>query len=198
ELRRLGIKLSEREEIAKLFKYDNLDDFLTAIGYGGITIHQIAVKLAAHQEQPRAVTEVTPPKQPVSAITVLGVGDMLTQLAQCCRPVPGDKIIGYVTRSRGVTIHRQDCYNVIHEDEKERLIKVEWGQSDSLYPVSIQVEAWERLGLIRDISAMVTEEKVNFTTMNLTNHDDHTLSLYFVLETRGLAQLSRLLAKLEG
>ena len=198
ELRRLGIKLSEREELAKLFKYDNLEDFLVALGYGGITIHQIAVKLAAQQEQPRAVTEVTPPKQPVSAIKVLGVGDMLTQLAQCCRPVPGDKIIGYVTRSRGVTIHRQDCYNVIHEDEKERLITVEWGQTDSLYPVSIQVEAWDRLGLIRDISTMVTEEKVNFTTMNLTNHDDHTISLHFVLETRGLAQLSRLLAKIEG
>ncbi len=198
ELRRLGIKLSEREELAKLFKYDNLEDFLVALGYGGITIHQIAVKLATQQEQPRAVTEVTPPKQPVSAIKVLGVGDMLTQLAQCCRPVPGDKIIGYVTRSRGVTIHRQDCYNVIHEDEKERLITVEWGQTDSLYPVSIQVEAWDRLGLIRDISTMVTEEKVSFTTMNLTNHDDHTISLYFVLETRGLAQLSRLLTKIEG
>jgi len=198
ELRRLGIKLSEREELARLFKYDNLDDFLVAIGYGGITTHQIAVKLAAQQEQPRAVTEVTPPKQPVSAIKVLGVGDMLTQLAQCCRPVPGDEIIGYVTRSRGVTIHRQDCYNMIHEDEKERLIKVEWGQTDLLYPVSIQVKAWDRLGLIRDVSTMVNEEKVKFTTMNLTNHDDHTISLNFVLETRGLAQLSRLLAKLEG
>ncbi len=198
ELRRLGIKLSEREELARLFKYDNLDDFLVAIGYGGITTHQIAVKLAAQQEQPRAVTEVTPPKQPVSAIKVLGVGDMLTQLAQCCRPVPGDEIIGYVTRSRGVTIHRQDCYNMIHEDETERLIKVEWGQTDLLYPVSIQVKAWDRLGLIRDISTMVNEEKVKFTTMNLTNHDDHTISLNFVLETRGLAQLSRLLAKLEG
>jgi len=198
ELRRLGIKLSERDELVKLFKYDNLDDFLAAIGYGGITTHQIAVKLAAQQEQPKAVAEIAPPKQAASAIKVLGVGDMLTQLARCCRPVPGDEIIGYVTRSRGVTIHRQDCYNVIHEDEKERLIDVEWGETDSLYPVSVQVEAWNRLGLIRDISTMVAEEKVNFTTMNLANHDDHTISLNFVLETRGLAQLSRLLVKIEG
>ncbi|MDI6815533.1 MAG: TGS domain-containing protein, partial [Dehalococcoidales bacterium] len=107
EMRHLGIKLSEREELAKLFKYDNLDDFLVAIGYGGITTHQIAVKLAAHQEQPRVVAEVTPPKPPLSAIQVLGVGDLFTHLAKCCRPVPGDKIIGYVTRSRGVTVHRQ-------------------------------------------------------------------------------------------
>jgi len=120
----LGIKLSEREELAKLFKYDNVDDFLFAIGYGGITTHQIAVKLAAQQEeQPKVAAEVAPPKPPATAIKVLGVGDMLIQLAPCCRPVPGDKIIGYVTRSRGVTIHRQDCYNVIHEDEKERLVR---------------------------------------------------------------------------
>jgi GTP pyrophosphokinase len=123
---------------------------------------------------------------------------MLTQLAQCCNPVPGEKIIGYVTRSRGVTIHRKDCYNVIREDEKERLISVEWGETDSLYPVSVQVKAWDRLGLIRDISTMVAEEKVNFTTMNLTKHHDHSISLDFVLSTKGLAQLSRLLVKIEG
>jgi len=198
KMRHLGIKFSEREELAKLFKYDSLDDFLEAIGYGGITTHQIALKLAAQQEQPRVIAEVTPPKHSASAIKVLGVGDMLTQLAQCCRPVPGDKITGYVTRSRGVTIHRQDCYNVIHEDEKERLIKVEWGQTDLLYPVNIQVEAWDRVGLIRDITTIVAEEKVNIATMNLTNHDDHTTTLHFTLETRGLAQLSRLLVKVEG
>ena len=198
ELRHLGIKFSEREALAKLFKYDSLDDFLVAIGYGGITTHQIALKLVAQQEQPKVVAEVTPPKQPVSAIQVLGVEDLLTQLAQCCRPVPGDKIVGYVTRSRGVTIHRQDCYNVINEDEKERLIPVEWGQTDSLYPVSIQVEAWDRVGLVRDITTIVAEEKVNITAMNSVHHDDHTVSEYFTLETKGLAQLSRLLVRIDG
>jgi guanosine-3',5'-bis(diphosphate) 3'-pyrophosphohydrolase len=197
-MRHLGIKFSEREELATLFKCDSLDDFYLAIGYGGITTHQIALKVAAQQEQPEVITEVTPPKPPVSAIKVLGVGDMLVQLAQCCHPVPGDKITGYVTRSRGVTIHRRDCHNVIHEDEKERLVKVEWGQADSVYPVNVQVEAWDRVGLIRDISTIVAEEKVNIATMSFTNHDDHTISLHFTLETKGLAQLSRLLAKVEG
>jgi len=199
-LRHLGIKLSEREELAKLFNYDNPDDFLAAIGYGGVTTHQIAVKLAAQQEQPKEVEagEVTLPKPPVSAIKVLGVGDMLVNLARCCRPVPGDKIIGYVTRSRGVTIHRHDCYNVIHEDEKERLVKVEWGQTDSLYPVSIQLEAWDRVGLIRDISTIVAEEKVNIMSLSSSHNDDQTVTEHFTLETRGLAQLSRLLAKIEG
>ena len=197
-MRQLGIKLSEREELAKLFKYDGLDDFCLAIGYGGITTHQIALKLAAQQEQPEVIAEVTPPKLLVSAIKVLGVGDMLTQFAQCCHPVPGDKIIGYVTRSRGVTIHRQDCYNVFHEEEKERLIKVEWGQVDSVYPVNIQVEAWDRVGLIRDITTIVAEEKVNITGVSSAHHNDYTVTEHFTLETRGLAQLSRLLAKIEG
>jgi guanosine-3',5'-bis(diphosphate) 3'-pyrophosphohydrolase len=198
EARRLGIRPSGREELAKLFKYDNLDDFLVAIGYGGITTHQIALKLAAEQEPPKVGPGVTPPQPPASTVQVLGVGDMLTHLAQCCHPVPGDRIIGYVTRSRGVTIHRQDCYNVIREDEKERLIAVEWGQTDSVYPVRIQVEAWDRVGLVRDITTVVADEKVNIAAVNFINHDDYTTSTFLTLETRGLAQLSRLLAIIEG
>ena len=198
ELRHLGVKLSKREELAKLFKYDSPDDFLAALGYGGITRHQIALKLAAEQEQPKVVAAVAPSKAPVSAVQVLGVGDLLTHLAQCCRPVPGDKIVGYVTRSRGVVIHRQDCYNVTHQDEPERLIAVEWGQVDSLYPVSIQIEAWDRVGLIRDITTVIAEEKVNIAAMSSTNHDDHTVTEYITLETKGLAQLSRLMGKIDG
>ena len=198
EMRRLGIKLDEREKLARLFKYDKLDDFLTAIGYGGVSTHQIALKLAAQQEPPKKVPGATLAKPTVSAIKVLGVGDMLTNLAQCCHPVPGDKIIGYITRSRGVSIHRQDCHNIIHEDEKERLIPVEWGQTDSLYPVNIRVEAWDRVGLIRDITTVVAEEKVNITAASSISHDDHTFTEYLTLETKGLAQLSRLLGKIEG
>ncbi len=197
EMRHLGIKPTDREELAKLFKYDSLDDFLAAIGYGGISTHQIAVKLSA-QQPPPVKAEVAQPKPPESAIRVLGMGDLVTHLAQCCRPVPGDKIIGYVTRSRGVTIHRQDCYNVVHEDERERLITVEWGQIDSLYPVSIQVEAWDRVGLIRDITTIVAEEGVNIASVSSVHHDDHSVSEYFTLQTKDLAQLSRLMAKIDG
>ena len=197
EMRHLGIKPTDREELAKLFKYDSLDDFLAAIGYGGISTHQIAVKLSA-QQPPPVKAEVAQPKPPESAIRVLGMGDLVTHLAQCCRPVPGDKIIGYVTRSRGVTIHRQDCYNVVHEDERERLITVEWGQTDSLYPVSIQVEAWDRVGLIRDITTIMAEEGINIASVSSVHHDDHSVSEYFTLQTRDLAQLSRLMAKIDG
>ncbi len=198
ELEHLGLKHIEREELAKLLKYENLDDFLVAIGDGGITTHQIALKLAAQQEPPRETAAVTPPTPQVSSVRVLGVGDLLTNLARCCHPVPGDRIIGYVTRSRGVTIHRQDCYNVVHESEKERLVPVEWQPTGSLYPVNVQLEAWDRVGLMRDITTLVAEEKVNITTANVVNHDDHTVSLFFTLEITGLAQLSRLLVRIDG
>ena len=198
EMRRLGIKLSQREELAKLFKYDSADDFLAAIGYGGVTTHQVALKLAAQEERPKEAVGGTPPQPPVSEIKVLGVGDMVTRLAECCHPVPGDRIVGYVTRSRGVSIHRRDCYNIIHEDEKERLIPVEWGQTTALYPVSIQVEAWDRVGLIRDITTIVAEEKINIAAMSFIQRDDHTVTEHLTLEMKGLAQLSRLLGRIEG
>jgi GTP pyrophosphokinase len=198
ELKQLGLKYSNREKLAELFKYTNVDDFLAAIGYGGISVHHIALKLAAQQEQPRPVVGVVMPKPPTSAVQVLGVGDLLTNLAGCCHPVPGDNIVGYITRNRGITVHRLDCYNVINEQEKERLIKVEWGQPDSQYPVNIQIEALDRVGLVRDISTIVAEEKVNIASMNVIEHNDHTTTLYLTVETKGLAQLSRLLTRIVG
>jgi len=198
EMRRLGIRLTEREELAKLLNYESVDDFLAAIGYGGVSTHQIAAKLTVQPETPRVVSGVALPQQAVSSIKVLGVGDMLAHLSQCCRPVPGDDIIGYVTRSRGVSIHRRDCYNIVNEDEKERLVPVEWGESDTLYPVNIHVESWDRVGLMRDITTIVAEEKLNITAASSVSHDDHTVSEYFTLGTRDLAQLSRLLGKIEG
>jgi guanosine-3',5'-bis(diphosphate) 3'-pyrophosphohydrolase len=199
EMRHLGLKPTEREELAKLFDFDNVDDFLAAIGYGGVSTHQIAVKLSAESPQPPAQTKpAAPPTPPEATVSVLGMGDLATNLARCCRPLPGDPIIGYITRSRGVTIHRRDCYNVVHEDEKERLVAAEWGHSDSLYPVSIQAEAWDRVGLIRDITTVMAEEGVSIGSVNLTNHADHSVSLYFTFQTRDLAQLSRLMGKIDG
>jgi len=196
-MRQLGINLGEREKLAKTFHYDSLDDFYAALGYGGITPQHIALRLAA-QQQPPKVIGVTTPTPPTSAITVRGVGDLLTHLAQCCHPVPGDRIVGYITRSRGVSVHRLDCYNVVNEDEIERLIPVEWGETGTLYPVKIQVEALDRVGLMRDITTLVAEEKVNIASVNLTNSTDQTISIYFSLETASLMQLSRVLAKIEG
>ena len=165
--------------LAALFNYNNLDDFLTAVGNGNITAHQIVLQLADQEEKSEEVaTTAATAKATPSAVQVLGVGDLMTSVAQCCNPVPGDKIIGYITRSRGVTIHREDCVNVINEDEKERLVPVDWGQSDHLYPVKIQVDAWDRVGLMRDISTVVAEDRVNITSMNLANGIHQRVTIY--------------------
>ncbi len=200
EMRRLGLKLGNRDEIARLFKYDNVDDFLAGIGYGGVSLHQIAMKLASQQEAPKQEpVEHTPAKKPTSAVRVLGAGNMLTNLALCCNPVPGDAIIGYITRNKGVTVHRCDCHNIIRPDlERERLIEVDWGQSDTLYPVRMRLVAWDRVGLVRDFSTVVAEEKINITTMTVKENEEGKSLIDFTLSTGSLYQLSRLMNKLEG
>ncbi len=166
ELRRMGLSPADvQDQLVQSFKYEDLDDFLAAIGYGGVSLHQIASRLAPliKEQQDLTPPAVEAPQAPVytSNIEVLGTGDLLTQIARCCNPVPGDAVIGYVTRSRGVTVHRRDCPNIIHEDEVDRLVDVEWGRSGELYPVAIRMEAWDRVGLLRDIGNIVAEEKVN-------------------------------------
>ncbi len=203
EARKLGIELARRlDDVLALFKYENADDFYAALGYGGVNAHQLSVRLAsliAEPAAPAAPRDGRPSGGSFTAnIQVLGSGDLLTQLARCCNPVPGDSIVGYVTRSRGVTVHRADCHNVLYEDEPERLVEVQWGRQSSLYPVSVRIEAWDRVGLLRDVSTLVAEEKVNMTGVRTQEHGDHTTTVYLTLETTGIEQLSRLLNKLEG
>jgi GTP pyrophosphokinase len=130
-------------------------------------------------------------------VRVLGTGDLLTTIARCCNPVPGDRITGYVTRSRGVTIHREDCYNVLHADEQDRLVDVEWGRTGANYPVAVYIEAYDRVGLLRDISTIVSEDKVNMLGVR-TEHGDRVTGVFLTLETTGVSQLSRLMARLEA
>ena len=164
-------------------------------------MQQIASKLAplVQREGEAEALAVEAPLKPVytANVEVLGTGDLLTQLARCCNPVPGDLIVGYVTRSRGVTVHRRDCGNVLREEEKERLVEVEWGRSGQLYPVAVRIEAWDRVGLLRDIGSIVAEEKVNMAAVRTQEHNDHTVSVFLTLLTAGVDQITRLMSKLE-
>jgi guanosine-3',5'-bis(diphosphate) 3'-pyrophosphohydrolase len=203
ELRRLGVSFADRDGIAKLFKYDSVEDFLAAVGCGDISPNQIDFKLTAPEERPQQAVPVAAPsksKSTSSAVTVLGVGDLLTHIAPCCQPVPGDQIIGFITRSRGITIHRKDCPNVLNEDEKERLIKVEWGEGGLSFPVNIKVEVWDRVGLLRDVTALVSDEKINITSVSLSNKegDAGTLSIFLTIDIKDIGQLWKLFSKIEG
>lgn len=201
ELQRLGSSLSEMEEqILKLFRFDDLEDLFLRVGYGEISTQSIATKLAAvlQEQEPVESTEAPPRAAYTTNIRVLGTGDLLTRLARCCNPVPGDRIIGYVTRGEGVSVHRYDCRNILNEDEKERLVDVEWGRRGQLYPVAVHIDAWDRVGLLRDISTMVAEERVNMVGVRTQEGDDGHIAIFVTLETTGIEQLTRLLNKLEG
>jgi GTP diphosphokinase / guanosine-3',5'-bis(diphosphate) 3'-diphosphatase len=197
ELKKLGIGLPGVDEVAHLLGYDGADDLFAALGSGSISSSQIMLKLSGELEPAEEGVEVLPPRKisPVS-INVLGVGDLLTRLANCCHPLPGDKIIGYITQGRGITVHRRDCLNIIHEDEKERLIKVEWGDVAQVYPVTIQVDAWDRVGLVRDISAIIAEEGVNLSEASMSNHHEDNVTLHFTLEVKSAAQLSKIMSRI--
>ena len=198
ELRRHNMTMDDTE-VAKLLKFDTTDELLAALGSGGINISQVTTKLSIQQVKPQAEYQITiPPTGPASGIEVLGVGDLLTRMARCCDPIRGDEIIGFVTRSRGVTVHRKDCPNILSEDEKERLIKVDWGRVQQLHPVRIRIEAWDRVGLFRDITTLVSEDRVNIASVISTEHEDGTCSISLIVHTTGIGQLSRLFSKLEG
>ncbi|MCH6555393.1 MAG: bifunctional (p)ppGpp synthetase/guanosine-3',5'-bis(diphosphate) 3'-pyrophosphohydrolase [Chloroflexi bacterium] len=203
ELHRLGVSMAEIEtDLLKLFKYEDTDDFLLRVGCGDISTHQIATKLAPLLQPEEQEITAEPPQAPARAtyttsVRVLGTGDLLSRLARCCNPVPGDEIIGYVTRGEGVTIHRNDCGNILNQEERERLVDVEWGQRGHLYPVAVRIEAWDRVGLLRDISTMVAGERVNMVGLHTQEQDDGQISIFVTLETTGIEQLTRLLSKLE-
>lgn len=206
EMRRLAVDVSERQEqILQLFNYANWEDFLAALGYGGVSTSSIARRLGALIQEEEAAAEpapALPQKQPPAALgspglRVTGVGNLLTTMARCCHPVPGDQIVGYVTRTRGVTVHRADCHNVLNEDERERLVEVEWGNAAKLYPVSVRIEAWDRVGLLRDITTVITEDKVNMVGVRTIENQDGSVTILATLETTGIEQLSRLLSRIE-
>jgi GTP pyrophosphokinase len=203
ELKRLGASVSELlPEMLKWFRMESTEDLYASVGFGGISLSQVAGRLALHlkREEPESVltSPSTTRTEPDRTIRVLGTGDVLTQMARCCSPVPGDAITGYVTRARGVTIHRADCTNVVHSQERERFVDVEWGERGKLFPVSVKVEAWDRVGLIRDISTVVADERVNIAAIRTDPHPDHTVTVSITMDTTGVEQLHRIFAKIEG
>ena len=211
-LQRLGLPKSNYDKLARGFEYRKIDDFLAAIGHGDVTTPQIATAISEIFPQvlpPKESTWIPPPRAPkpippgsMSGITINGVGNLLTNIAQCCRPVPGgDKIVGYITRGRGVSIHRKDCTNVLHHNEgtSDRLIEVEWNTTkDAAFSVDIEVFAFDRAGLLRDVTEVVASEQINFVAANVvTDKRKHHATIHATIEITDLDQLSRVLLSIE-
>ena len=196
QIRRLIPGTSE-EEVAKLMKQPGVDDLYAELGAGGITPSQVVKRLSEDTAQIEKLPRLEEqPTGPASGVQVLGVGDLLTRMARCCGPILGDDIIGYITRSRGVTVHRAACPNVTSETETERLVPVDWGRKQTLYPVRIRIQAFDRVGLLRDTTSLVSEERVNIASCVSEEFEDISIiSLTVYIES--IDQLSRLFAKLE-
>jgi RelA/SpoT family (p)ppGpp synthetase len=207
ELKRLNLADDVRyQEVAELFDYKSLDDFFAAIGYGDLSSQRVAARvlLDLRREEVFAEEEEAPVAVTPEGIRVRGVGDIVTQLAQCCKPSPEQpgQIIGYVTRGRGVTIHRWDCPNILartSRGEIERLIEVDWGRPvERIYPVQIRVRAWDREGLLRDIAAVIAEERVNMRKVGSANpQKTNLITLTATLEITAMSQLVSILDKIE-
>lgn len=198
-LKRLAVTVPKAEKLAAKLGYGHPEELYLSVGRGNITVSQIAVKLSADLETPEKTIEVSASKRvSPGSIRVLGVGDLYTRMANCCNPLPGEEIIGYITQGRGVTVHRRDCINVVNEAEKERLVAVDWGDVAQVYPVKLQIDAWDRTALLRDISAVIAEAGVNITDVDFAREDGGMASLHVDVEVVSTSQLSKLVAKLQS
>lgn len=199
ELRRLNVSM-DGTELAKLFRLDSDEDLWSALGSGVISTAQIAARLSILQESTTQLNETKEISLIGSSqgIEVLGVGDLLTHMAQCCHPLPGEQIIGYVTRSRGVTIHRNSCPNVKAFSDHERIVTVAWGHTRNLYPIRLSIEALDRVGLLRDITAGVSSEGINMLSVITEVHEDSMVSIFLTIQVTGMEQVSRLFSRVEN
>ena len=187
-------------EMARAYKFDNLDDFYAAIGYGAVGAQQVVSRLGVVDDAQLALPPTAPPPTPSrqGGVRVKGVGDLLVRFGKCCHPIPGDPIIGFITRGKGVTVHLRSCQTIMGERETARMIEVEWeGQVQQTYPISIRLEAYDRTGLLSDVSQVVAENKVNILAATVAVTPDRTATVKATLEVASVAQLARVMSRLE-
>lgn len=204
ELHRLGVTTVNQEKIAQKLHFNKLEDLLAALGRGDTTTHQIAAVI--HEMMPaktepaikRETAKLSSSKASSSGIMIEGVGNLMNKMAKCCKPAPPDAIVGYVTRDRGVTIHRKDCSAMLRlaDDRLNRVLAAQWGnRKGDKFSVDVEVQAYDRQGLLRDISELFSREKINVTKVNsLSKHNQ--ANMQFSIEISDLEQLSKLLAML--
>ena len=215
----IGSKAAEKaiQSVAKEMNYAHADDVLAGIGAGKISAKQVGTKLLklmakdADATRPEPKVEEFPLSKPMTAprskrrkqgggIAVKGIDDVLVRLARCCNPVPGDKIIGFVTRGRGVSVHRMDCPNARELlSSPERIIDVEWDLgSETTYQVEIFVEALDRLRLLQDVTSALAESGVNILASSTSTHKDGLVDMRFLFEIGDLSRLDSTLREVRG
>ena len=203
ELKRFKATTIAIDTLVKRLKFEKPNELFAAIGRNEVTVPQIvgAIDRLATPVR-RAIENVkpTPRDRPTGAISVRGVGNLLTQIAPCCQPVPPDTIVGFITRSKGVTIHRGDCSNILNlrESEIERLVDVEWGDDEaSRYHVEIQVRAFDRHGLLRDVSTALSTLSVDVVSVNtLSDQTQQTADMKIGMHVSNTGELAAVMDKI--
>jgi len=206
ELRRTGsvaaaMKADRLREAAVLVGLPDEDELLAALGNGDVSLLQIVQSLRgqpAAEEAPPAAPAATAPPSTARGVRVRGVDNVLMRFGRCCSPLPGDRVLGYITRGRGVSIHRADCPNIqFLRTQPERLVEVEWEASpDGTYHVEIEVEALDRVGLLKDILGAVTETKTNVVSVNARVRKDKVGIVNIVVDIRNVTQLTAVMQRI--
>ncbi|MDP3608965.1 MAG: bifunctional (p)ppGpp synthetase/guanosine-3',5'-bis(diphosphate) 3'-pyrophosphohydrolase [Methylophilus sp.] len=205
EMHRAGAGTINHEKIAQKLQFQKLEDFLAAIGRGDISEHQVALaiqdEMAPRAEEPVVLPAAkrTTTQKSQTKVVLEGIGNLQTNTAKCCKPLPPDAIVGYLTRDHGVTIHRGNCTFIarLPVERRNRLLGAQWGVDHSVSSsVDIEVEAHDRQGLLRDISDLFAREKINATKAN-TMSRNHQALMQFSIEIANRDQLSRLLGLIQ-
>lgn len=207
EFLRLAVEDLDYEQLANKLNLKTLDDLYAAVGTGDLSVDRIinaAQRLFKVDKTSEPVISLvgraSSQDQTGADVYIDGVGNLMSNIAQCCKPIPGDSITGYITQGRGVSIHRQDCSNALQlaADEPERMITVDWAQKpEQLYSVDIMIEAFDRHGLLRDITALLDRERINVSAMQtLSNKSRNTVDMSLRIEISSFSDLSRVLARM--
>ena len=204
ELRKIGKSAMSRDEIATQLGYSRTDDLMTAIGYGEITGAHISLRLLEAERDSGKEEDVLTPTvkrldEPVKAegMRIDETGGLLVTLARCCNPTYGEEITGFITRGKGITVHRADCKNILNTNEPERIINVTWPpESDQCFPVPVLIVAYDREGLMRDIGAVIADENISMSNVNISTRQN-IATFELTMEINDLKQLARILAKIE-
>ncbi len=198
------LKSEDMQGILEFFNIQSLEELFVSVGYGRLSAHQVVNKLVPEKsvEEVPAVKVTRPPKEQ-KGITITGVDNVLYHTAKCCFPVPGDKLIGFVTRGRGATIHREDCPNLERlAIDNARLVDVEWKSAgDATSPAKLFVETVDKPGILANLSALISSVNVNISHIEAKSTEDKTAYIIFILEVKDKIQLSGLtqkIAQMEG
>jgi GTP pyrophosphokinase len=201
EIKRLGLPEVDEEGLKSLAEASgrSVEEFLEALGTGDVTLGRVINKLLETKETDDLLVAVPAATEaaPSEDVAVLGLKGLMTTLAKCCHPTPGDEIVGYITRGHGATIHRQDCPNILRIRDRERLVKVSWGEKIHTYPVPVRIRAYDRQGLMGDITNLLSGENVNIVDVKV-GINKNLAELRLVIEVRDIPQLSRMLARMEN